>query len=81
MLETGAKAINIKDIKATVINSLMRQKKDFISSEGSSSDQIKIVASVIGKISGIGGGALPETLMSSFKSSNLFGTPGDKKKG
>ena len=59
----------------------MRYKKDFISSEGSSSDRIKIVASVIGKISGIGSQHPPhDTMMSSLKSSNLFATPGGTKK-
>jgi hypothetical protein len=74
----GPKPIPINDIKATVINSLMRYKKDFISSEGSSSDRIKIVASVIGKISSQH--PPPDTMMSSLKSSNLFATPGGTKK-
>ncbi len=60
---------------------MLRQKKDFLlSSEGSSSDRIKIFATVIGKLSGIGAQNPPETMMSSMKSSNLFGTPGGTKK-
>ena len=80
-LDGGPKPIPINDIKATVINTLMRYKKDFISSEGSSSDRIKIVASVIGKISGIRSQHPPhDTMISSLKSSNLFATPGGTKK-